>query len=507
MNPTPSNSFHLSNLGTFNTQQANLASKEEFNVWGWKRQMESAESKKGGAANTLKGTLGPASCAVNITAQPIIAGTPKTFTSDHGAKTFSSFINTQAPDWPVAFTRDAWNDIILFCNNNLKFTFENQCSMYHIFPLPIIFLDQYISLGVGKDHMSYDQIRIHVDAKANKKAQQGPLAKINITLIFTPGVYLQTVSQDKYDQLITISMGLTLKEYLHNQPEVKDSSNKSHQTSQKKRPSNSTSAGSEGSTSFKLNIPQSTKVATTTKTNSRLLSANHLTTLRSYQHPLQRSNSPPVWWFDPANKNLPLFGANTRTSVTLELDSVTMSHCNVGNINMLSGVLGCEVAVPISAAWANSTRAPIWKNVILLAIHVEPVANGLEIRDLEETLSLPSDPLFKTIRQADISVRPWRVSCHVDLSDPHPSSVSKEQFGGQILFDGSLLNVLARKHMEENSLLNYLEELQTNCQARKLLYDFQEFVAGHSGTNPLLAALVKNLEVHVLFYGFMFITL
>ncbi|EGG01772.1 uncharacterized protein MELLADRAFT_66772 [Melampsora larici-populina 98AG31] len=503
MNPNPSTSFRFEKSGRFHTPEANLASEEESSLWGRKRRMESAESKKVGAANTkggrarlpLTGILGPASraAAVNVTAQLIIAGTPKSFTTDNGVKTYSSFINTQAPDWPVSFARDAWNDIISFCNNDLKFPSKNLCSMYQIFPLPIEFSDLYISLGVAKDHMTYEQIRIYVETKAIKKSQRGPSPKINITLIFTPGVYLQHVSEDEYD-----------------------SSSKALHISQKKRMSNSTSVDSEGTSAyydeddFEAAVRQSLeKPPYVLRSQASGLSAT------TFPDPLQKGQGPPGWWFDPINESLPLLGSNTGTSGTLESGSGDMSNCIVGNMNMLSGVLGSdfessnknmpdlrflgEVAVPISTTWANPTRAPIWKNVILLAIHVEPVSDIPEIGALKETLNLQIDPLFETIRKAGISVKPWRVSFHVDLSDVHPSSVSKEQFGAQIMFEGSLFNVLARKRMEDNLLVNYLEELQMNCQARKLLYDFQEFVAGHPGANTLLVDLVKKLEVVRLF--------
>ncbi|EGF98836.1 uncharacterized protein MELLADRAFT_68999 [Melampsora larici-populina 98AG31] len=493
--------FRLSNLGPPDVQHPDLVSEQQSNIWGRQRRLDSAESNKvgssslhrgGGAKATPGGFSGLATHTLNVTAQLVISTVPIKCPQDNGVRTYSNLITVSDESWPGPFARAAWADITQYCVG-IDFPSAELGCQHHIFPIPTEFSNTYVSFGIGRDHMSYEQIQAHVSQLANHKAQRGPAPKCLISLIFTPVLYLKMVTSADFNWLTAFSLGLSLQGYLEDQPEDFGKS---------------TAAMSESSSVYEDDdeferVQDALRLSlqeTDTPYQLRSKATSNLSVT-------SQGSKIPSWWFNPSNDTLPFWGSITDAPVTGELEGMIVNRPVVQDMSFISRIFGSdlqsadngtpdlrflgEIAIPISTTWANSTQALLGKNAVLLALHLQPVT-----QDPDLSLECPAhcDPTFKSLKAVEISIKPWQAIFHVDKGNLFPSSGLEDRHGGQILFEGSIINIVARRHLKGTKLLNYMEEFQMNVQAAKLLSDFQSFVAGKAEVPPPLAQLIKELE-------------
>ncbi|EGG00668.1 uncharacterized protein MELLADRAFT_93086 [Melampsora larici-populina 98AG31] len=476
--------FRLSNLGPPDVQHPDLVSEQQSNIWGRQRRLDSAESNKvgssslhrgGGAKATPGGFSGLATHTLNVTAQLVISTVPIKCPQDNGVRTYSNLITVSDKRWPGPFARAAWADVTQYCVG-IDFPSAELGRQHHIFPIPTEFSNTYVSFGIGRDHMSYEQIQAHFSQLANHKAQRGPAPKSD------------------FNWLTAFSLGLSLHGYLEDQPEDFGKS---------------TAAMSESSSVYEDDneferVQDALRLSlqeTDTPYQLRSKATSNLSVT-------SQGSKIPSWWFDPSNDTLPFWGSITDAPVTGELEGMIVNRPVVQDMSFISRIFGSdlqsadngtpdlrflgEIAIPISTTWANSTQALLGKNVVLLALHLQPVT-----QDPDLSLECPAhcDPTFKSLKAVGISIKPWRAIFHVDKGNLFPSSGLEDRHGGQILFEGSIINIVARRHLKGTKLLNYMEEFQMIVQAAKLLSDFQSFVAGKAEVPPPLAQLLKELEV------------
>ncbi|EGG08775.1 uncharacterized protein MELLADRAFT_104604 [Melampsora larici-populina 98AG31] len=447
---------HLETMYPPDTQAANLAGELESSDWGRRRQLSSSEAKK-----------------------LFIATAPFKLAHTQGVKTHYTTVNLLEHNWTSGFAREAWADISTFAQRMI--------------------FSSYISLGIGKDHMSHDQVQEHVNVMANRRSHQGPTPKYVITPIFTPVIYLQTATQHEVDVITAYTMGLTLenylleKQYLDEKQEIQKDSGKKYKTV-----SESSSLYDDDDEFDRVQDALWLSLEDTGAPPYVLRS--HTSSCLSAMSHNPKSTS---WWCDPTNEALALWGSKTDLVDNRAVEVLVVNQPVVQDILFLAGFFGSDlrsagqkipdlcflggIAIPISTTWANSTRVPLWKNMILLVMHVWTVTKESEI-----SFDAPADggTMFRSLQQAGISIKPWQASFFADKGNPLPSSALESWCGGQVYFDGSLINVVARQRLKGAALLQYLEEFQMNFQASKLL------VAGYPGVPKPLAALIKTFELH-----------